>query len=138
MQRDVWGVFHDGILALIEGTVPGNLTIHLQIDYLRRQFDEDGDFFIVELDACTRFRYCEWDAAPTEDLQDIQRREIEVLSVASEDPLVLNSSTGTLELDYQSMRVRLPSGRALTGEDLRAASQRYWTAWAAKAASKAP
>lgn len=138
MQPDVWGVFHDGTLAKIEGTVPGDLSIHLQIEYLRREFDEDGDFFIVELGSCTRFRYSEYDAAPTEDRQDIQNREIEILSVSSEDPLVLNSSLGILELAYETMRVRLPSGRALASEDLLAASQRYWKAWAARAPGGVP
>ena len=135
MQRDVWGVFHDGILAKIDGCVPGNLTIQLQIEYLRNEFDEDGEFFIVELGSCTRFRYSEYEAAPTEDLQEIQSREIEVLYVSSEDPLVLDCSMGVLELGYRTMRVLLPSGRAVTRDDLFSASERYWSEWNARATS---
>jgi hypothetical protein len=133
MQRDVWAVFHDGILAGIEGSVPGDLRIQIQIEYLRREFDEDGDVFIVELGSCTKFRFSEYEAQPTEDLVEIQAREIDVLYVSSENPLVLDCSMGVLELDYKTMRVFLPSGRDVTREDLVAASKRYWNEWSARA-----
>ncbi|WP_395009381.1 hypothetical protein [Undibacterium sp.] len=136
MQQDVWGLFHDGILAKINGGVPGDLTIQLQIEYLRDEFDEDGDCFIVELGSCTKFKYSEYEAEPTEDLQEIQNREIDVLYVSSQDPLVLDCSAGVLELEYKTMRVVLPSGRAVTYEDLFNASERYWNAWNASAKSK--
>jgi hypothetical protein len=136
MQRDVWGVFHDGILAKIDGAVPGDLTIQLQIEYLRSEFDEYGDCFTVELGSCTKFKYSEYDAEPTEDLLEIQNREIDVLYVSSESPLVLDCSMGVLELEYKTMRVVLPSGREVTREDLVAASERYWNEWNARATNE--
>jgi hypothetical protein len=136
MQRDVWGVFHDGIIAKIDGEVPGDLAIQLQIEYLRNEFDEDGDWFVVELGSCSKFKYSEYEAEPTEDLTEIQAREIDVLYVSSEDPLVLDCSMGILELEYKTMRVVLPSGRAVTREDLIAASERYWKEWNARATSE--
>jgi len=136
MQRDVWGVFHDGILAKIEGAFPGDLAVQLQIEYLRNEFEEDGDFFIVELGSCTKFKYSEYEAQPTEDFAEIQNRKIDVLHVSLEEPLLLNCSMGVLELEYKTMRVVLPSGRAVTREELVAASERYWNEWSARAKSE--
>jgi hypothetical protein len=129
MQRDIWGVFHDGILAEIDGTIPGDLKLQVQIEYLRRMFDEEGGSFTIELDHCSRFCYSEYDAEPTEDLAKIQAKEIEILSVESEDPLVLNCVMGTLDLEYKSMKVLLPSGFELSDELLVSASEKYWHDW---------
>lgn len=136
MQRDTWGVFHDGIIAKLEGSVPGDLTIQLEIGYLRTEFEEDGDHFVVHLERCTKFRYCGYDDQPTEDLDEIQSREVDVLYVSSEEPLVLDCSDGVLELEYQAMRVALPSGREVTRDELMAASENYWEEWRARANGK--
>jgi hypothetical protein len=136
MQRDAWGVFHDGIVAKLEGSVPGDLKVQLEIGYLRGEFGEKGDYFVVHLGQCTKFRYCEYDAQPTEDLSEIQDREIDVLYVSSEEPLVLDCSDGVLELEYKTMRVALPSGREVTRDELVAASEKYWKEWRARAKSE--
>ncbi|MBC3881929.1 hypothetical protein H8K35_10425 [Undibacterium sp. LX40W] len=133
MKHDVWGVFHDGILVRIDGTVPGDLVLRIQIEYLRNQFDESGDYFIIELGCCTKFRYSEYDNPPTEELSEIQAREIDLLYVSSEQPLVLDCSMGVLELEYESMRVLLPSGRTVTRDELIAASENYWNEWGQRA-----
>ncbi len=94
-------------------------------------FEEPGTFFKIELINCSTFRYEEYDAVACEDLVTIQSQEPEILSVASEQPLVLDCVMGMLELDYDEMRVTLPSGKEVQYEELCSASKRYWDEWKA-------
>ncbi|MBK7547593.1 MAG: hypothetical protein IPI20_07030 [Rhodoferax sp.] len=132
MKRDIWGVFHDGVLKYIDGTLPGTLKVEVEIEYLRGMFDEPGITFIVVLTGCTKLRYSEYDQQATEDIAKIQEREPEVLYVSSEHPLLLDCVMGTLELEYDAMRVSLPSGLEVSYESLASASERYWNEWKAR------
>jgi hypothetical protein len=137
MKRDIWGIFHDGVLTRLLGSVPGRLNLHVEIEYLRQMFDEPGGSFTIELEGCSKFRYTEHDEQPTEDLSKLNMLEPEVLYIASENPLVLDCAGGTLELEYNSMRVTLPSGSEVSYESLVSASEKYWNEWSKRAGGKA-
>jgi len=110
MTRDIWGVFHDGVLKLVDGTVPGTIRLEIEIAYLRNMFPEPGNSFFVTLLDCSKLVYAEYGKQSTESLSHIQGREPEVLYVKSEEPLVLNCAMGSLQLDYAEMIVTLESG----------------------------
>jgi len=133
MQRNIWGVFHDGEITQINGTVPGDLRLDLEICYLRAQFPEPGHSFTIELTNCTQLQFSEYDEPPSTCLTHIQERKPMVLYVTSEEPLVLDCAMGTLELDYSEMHVRLPSGRDVSEQELTAACEQYWNAWQERA-----
>lgn len=133
MKRDVWGLFHDGVLSRIEGVVPGNVRLEVEIDYLRRMFVEPGSTFQIELSGCSQFVYREYDREPTGELQQIQEREPEILYVTSEQPLILDCAMGTLELNYEGVSIKLPSGKEVSYEALVSACERYWNDWSARA-----
>ena len=124
-----WGVFHDGVIQDIEGTLPGNLVLTIEIGYLRAMFEGEGSSFRVHLTGCTRMRYCEYDEEPTGDLNKIREREPEILYVTSEQPLVLDCVMGPLELEYQQMAVTLESGVKVSDQELASASELYWNRW---------
>jgi hypothetical protein len=124
-----WGVFHDGVIQAIEGTIPGNLVLTIEIGYLRAMFEGDGTSFRVALAGCTRLRYSEYDEEPTVDLDRIREREPEILYVTSEHPLVLDCVMGPLELEYEEMAVTLDNGLELTEQELVSASELYWNRW---------
>ena len=126
MNRDIWGVFHDGVLKLIDGTVPGTLRLEIEIGYLRGMFSEPGNRFFVNLFGCSKFIYTRFDERPTENTSYIQDREPEILYVTSEKPLVLDCAIGTLELEYDEMTVTLESGQAVSYASLASASKEYW------------
>jgi len=137
MNRDIWGVFHDGVVKLIEGTVPGTLKLEIEIDYLRRMFPEPGDRFVVMLIGCSKFVYAGYDEPPTEDLSHIQSREPEILYITSEQPVVLDCNEGTLEIEYDEMTVGLESGQAVDYETLASACRKYWTDWKSRTSNGA-
>ena len=131
MKRDIWRVFHDGVLKHIDGGVSGILMLDVEIEYLRNMFEEPGNSFRIELTGCTKMVYSEYDQEPTHDVAQIQDRELEILYVTSEQPLLLDCVMGTLEFEYESMHVRLPSGVEVSYESLASASERYWSEWRA-------
>jgi hypothetical protein len=137
MKRDIWGVFHDGVLLRIDGHVPGTIRLDLEIEYLRGMFDEPGTSFRIELNGCTKLVYSEYDQDPTDDVARIQAREPEILYVSSEQPLHLGCVMGTLELEYDTMRVILPSGVEVSYASLASASEKYWNDWSARSRGEA-
>lgn len=137
MTPSIWGVFHDGVIKRIDGTVPGNLVLAMEIEYLRAMFEGEGTGFNIHLQSCTKLRYGEYDEEPTDDLERIQEREPEVLYVTSEHPLVLDCVMGALELEYGAMLVTLDSGVRVTEEELAKASEQYWQRWSESTKSDA-
>ena len=133
MNRDVWGLFHDGYINRIECTAPGVLRLEVRIEYLRDMFPERGTSFVVTLTACSKFVYRGYDEQPTDDIAEIQAREPEILYVNSMDPLVLDCADGTLELAYETMTVTLESGQPVTEDALIQASDKYWKDFASRA-----
>jgi hypothetical protein len=129
INPSAWGVFHDGVIQGIEGALPGNLVLTIEIGYLRAMFEGEGSSFRVHLMGCTKVRYCEYDEEPTVDLDRIREREPEILYVTSEQPLVLDCVMGPLELEYRQMAVTLESGVAVSQQELVSASELYWSRW---------
>ena len=122
MNRDVWGVFHDGYISAIDGTVPGTLKLEITISYLRGMFPEPGNRFLVTLSGCTKFTYCEYDQQPIATLAAIVSQEPAIVYVNTTEPLVLDCTAGTLALEYDRMAVTLESGTAVDEQSLIAAA----------------
>lgn len=138
MQRDIWGVFHDGFVTRIDGAIPGTLRLEIEIGYLRKQFPEPGSRFVIILSNCTRLIFTEYDGPPIADLGRIQALEPEIMYVSQLQPLMLDCNGGTLELDYQEMSVSLESGQPVSYDDLVSAAEKYWAAFAARAERETP
>lgn len=137
MERDIWGVFHDGVVSRVTGTVPGSVRLEIEIEYLRNMFEEPGNRFVVQLSDCSRLAFTEYGKAPTEDLDEIQNSEPEILYVLSETPLTLDCATGALEVEYSEMTISLESGRLVSYDSLASASEKYWNDWSSRDKSDA-
>jgi hypothetical protein len=129
MDRAIWGVFHDGTIETIEGSVPGDVSLTVEIAYLRSMFEGDGTTFIIQLQGCTQLRWTEFNEEPTADILMIQEQEPEILYIISEHPLVLDCTMGTLELEYEAMSVALDSERRVNYDELISACELYWKRW---------
>lgn len=132
MKNDIWGVFHDGYIKRIEGCVPGDVRLEIEIPYLRAMFKEPGERFVVELRACRQLQYTESGRGTISDLSVIESLSPEILYVNSEEPVVIDCVMGTLELQYLGLEIKLPSGVSLSYDDLEEASSRYWQEWQEK------
>ena len=125
----IWGFLHDGSLGRADGAVPGDVTLHISIPYLRKAFDPAGDGFILKLIGCGKFELAGDDGAVISDLGQIAACSLEILSIESESPLSIYTTHGTLVLSYHSLEIALDTGQSLTVTDLDQASASYWQAW---------
>ena len=127
MKREFWGFFHDGVIDRISGSVPGDVIVKIEIEYLRQMFEGDGDGFNVSLTACSKIEYTAYDRAPTTDMQEIASSEPEILYVNETEPeVILDCAIGRLVLNYADARVSLDSGQQVTRRQLEQATKKYW------------
>jgi hypothetical protein len=128
-DSEIWGFLHDGSIERIDGVVPGDIRIHVSIEYLRKAFSPEGDTFILTLNNCSRFEL-EDDLGPTfTDLQLIAGRGPEILSVVTDDPLAVYTTFGTLQISYSSLSIALDTGQEISVQELDQASASYWDEW---------
>lgn len=126
---EVWKYLHDGSIESIEGSVPGDVVVHVSIRYIRQRFPGDGAGFIIRLSNCTRFEFEPYGEPACNELAEIVRLDPEILSLQSADPVVVNCVMGTLNLAYAHATVTLDSGIPVSLEELDAASAGYWDEW---------
>ncbi len=128
-SSEVWKYLHDGGIENIEGSVPGDVSVHVSIRYIRKRFPGDGTGFIIRLSNCTRFEFEPYDEPACTELAEIVRLDPEILSLQSADPVVVNCVMGTLNLAYTHATVTLDSGVPVSLEELDAATKTYWEEW---------
>lgn len=133
MNSSLWNLFHDGSIEHIEGTVPGNASLLLSIQYLRDRFPSAGTGFVVSLFDCNLFTFQPYDEPEISDLAKIAALEPEILSAEPSDPLEICCTLGTLLLRYKSAALALDSGEPVSLAELDAASEDYWREWSERA-----
>lgn len=132
MDPTLWNLLHDGTIERIEGTLPGDLSVHVCISYLRKGFPGAGTGFVVHLSGCTRFVLTPYDKPGIADIATIATLAPEILSAEPGDPLTLCCAEGMLALRYDDATLSLDSGEAITLAQLDAAATAYWDAWSAR------
>ena len=121
MNSSLWNLFHDGSIEHIEGTVPGNASLLVSIQYLRDRFPSAGTGFVVSLFDCNLFTFQPYDEPEISDLAKIAALEPEILSAEPSDPLEICCTLGTLLLRYKSAALALDSGEPVSLAELDAA-----------------
>jgi hypothetical protein len=128
-NSEVWKYLHDGSIDGIDGSVPGDVAVHVSIPYLRKAFAPSGQGFVILLKDCSLLELQDEGEPACSDLQEIARRSPEILSIVSEDPLAIYCTMGTLSLAYGSDSLALDTGEAISVQDLDHASSSYWDSW---------
>jgi hypothetical protein len=133
MDSLLWNLFHDGSIERVEGTVPGDVSLHVSIQYLRDRFPTDGNGFNVRLVDCSRFVFEPYDKPEISDLAIISELEPEILSAEAGDHLEICCTLGTLFLCYKSYIISLDTGEPVAIAELDIASEEYWREWSERA-----
>jgi hypothetical protein len=129
MKRSDWAAFHDATIEAIDGAVPGDVRLTIECQYLRQRFGGQGTRFVLTLKGCTLFAFTPYVGEPCVTLADIQEHQPEILYVEQRADLVLLCTTGEITLSYDSARLALDNGQAITSEDLLQAARSYWQEW---------
>lgn len=132
MDPTLWDLFHDATLAGIAGAVPGDLSLKVDIPYLRERFPSAGEGFVVLLRGCTQFTYEPYEGSPTSDLAAIEALELWILGAEPGDPMPIACGDGTLLVHFASAQIKLENGIEVSLSELEDASQGYWREWSGR------
>ena len=126
MSVELWDILHDGVIEAVDGTVPGNLTLTVKIEYLREMFSDAGKNVIARLIGCDALAY--QPDAPSEQLVSLSSVIPEgILSGEADGDLIrVYCLNGVLSLRYQDFSLMLDNGRPITLDELGEKSQEYW------------
>lgn len=124
---DILGVFHDGTIVEVRGALP-ELSLRIEIEYLRRMFSLDGDSFLLQMQGCESIEYWDWDTdTRIRDFSKIASAEPEVLRVEQRgESAHILCANGELEITYKELQVQLDTGEPVSFEALGVACNKYW------------
>lgn len=130
MEYAFWNTLHDGTIDAIGGSIPGDITLTVGIEYLCAKLPTASKSLQVSLLGCTLFEYTPFGEDTTTELSGIASFEPEVLdAVAREEYIEVCCSGGTLKAAYRAVELRLIEGRLISQDELEAAAVRYWSEW---------
>ncbi|ROS01335.1 hypothetical protein EDC56_1770 [Sinobacterium caligoides] len=138
----IWNNLHDGGLEDIQGDVPGDISITVDIAYLANKLPGNHETISVLLKNCTLFEYERyWTKDETqyyssiEELRDIEPG-LEALSAEEQDGVLsIIDICGTIRTRYDVAQLFLQDGRQISFEDLNNASREYWDNFGAKSST---
>lgn len=124
----VWDVLHDGGISRIDGSVPGDVQVFVDIEYLRKRFSDDGETIIVTLTDCTLLTYRPYDAkVALSDLAAIAGESFSILNAELDGSKCrVFTDGGVLELRCGGGSLSLDSGRSLSLTELLEVAESYW------------
>ena len=129
---EFWRVFHDGAITKLDGGVPGDVELFVEISYLRTMFPGNGEGFCVRLNECSFIEFSPFDQPVIQSLAAIEEAQPEVLYVQTLEPVTLGCTSGMLSFSYKTAQIFLDTGERISCEQLAQASHNYWSAWEKK------
>ena len=126
MSVELWDILHDGIIEAVEGSVPGDLTLTVRIDYLRELFSDGGKSIIVKLVGCDTLTY---QPDGSDELLDSLGPELPegILSGEEDGDLIrVYCMNGVLSIRYHGFSLALDNDQPITSAELGERSREYW------------
>jgi hypothetical protein len=127
----IWNILHDGVIVAVDGTLPGDLQIDIEIDNLRKRIPDPGALIQVLLIGCTRFAFREYEKSGfSTALTEIAAMGPEIVTASMKDGVCeVDCTAGTLEVVAGDGAIGLDSGRAVTLQELTEVAESYWKEW---------
>ena len=133
MNPDFWNILHDGVITHVSGSVPGDVRIGVEIDYLRERFAEPGDQVVLTLLGCTALSYHPFEDPPVAGFTDLVAARPEILRAKDwTDASIVECNNGDLRVTAADAALALDSGREISLAELQAVAEAYWTEWSSR------
>ena len=135
MKKDyqIWNTLHDGALVEIQGDVPGDLRVKVEIEYLANKLSGQKSNIWVNLKNCSLFEYerqLSKDETQTyqgpQELKDISPSLMALSCDEEKDYLIIWDICGLIKTKYDAAELFLETGEPLTFEELDNVSKEYW------------
>jgi hypothetical protein len=119
------------VIVAVDGTLPGDLRIDVEIDYLRKRIPDPGTLIQVLLIGCTRFAFREYENAKfSTALTEIAAMGPEIVTASMKDGVCeVDCTAGTLEVVAGAGAIRLDNEREVTLQELSGVAEAYWKEW---------
>lgn len=129
MDAAIWNLFHDGTIESCAGDVPGDLTLAVSIDYLRKMIEPGGEFFFLDVRGCTLMELQSWaDDSVASGADALNTIQPEILSGSEEGDRVIVICNGyEMRMRYDAIAVWLDTGAPLTIDEIDAVAEKYWS-----------
>jgi len=135
MQKEIsiWNVLHDGEITAVEKNTDGLYTIFVNIPYLRRRIPPLGDSFVLILSGVKQIMFQDFDGAVSTLESELEISAPEILNTESVAmPIRVETTAGTLILDYENIDFKLDTGQPVKFEIIEATCHEYWEQWRKK------
>ena len=128
MDTKIWNLFHDRTLINIQGEIPGDLSLTIDLEYLRKMFDQDGKWFLLELHKCSLFEFYPYpyadDDKAIDDQKSILNYDLWMTSAEKgNDQIIIYCFDGILKTRYRGYSIYFDTGKEVSENDLRIKEQ---------------
>lgn len=132
--EEIWNLLHDGGITGVKGSVPGDLTIRVEIGYLTNLMQPPCEALLVTLLNCETFEYLHWqDDHRTRDVGILKTLEPEILSAsATTQGVQVICSSGQFDICYGGVAVGREDGTPTSIAELEEVATAYWNAFGSK------
>jgi hypothetical protein len=133
----LWNTLHDGCIKSVEGTIPGDVTITVDISYLCEKLPTVAKHLKVHLQQCSCLEFQPFQGGSITEFGELASCGVEILSAGEEGNFVnICCANGSLKLAYMRAETHLAEGSLVTQTELEAAADTYWKEWSLKNAPK--
>lgn len=135
MKKDyqIWNVLHDGALKNLDGSVPGDLCIQVNIEYLANRLRGGFNNIFVKLINCTLFEYerhwSEEDIRYYSSIEELTGISPGLMALSCEEKLThleIHDICGVIRTKYDLATLTLEDGSPLTFQEIDSVSKEYW------------
>ena len=128
-----WNLLHDGSIVALERDLADQVSVWVDVPYVRARFSDGGTLFRLRLAACTEFTYTPYDEPPITELAAIASSEPSLVEAHLDgDDILVWGSAGSLRMRYTSLELELDTGMPIPLEELRRVVRSYWDEWRAR------
>jgi hypothetical protein len=133
MDIRIWNTLHDGEIVSIKGTIPGDIELTIEIEYLRKMFSGEGKNVVLTLKGCKFFEYKSYEMKENSSgLDSFLEDHPIVLSTADEikdGKIEIYYTNGSFFLKYLDFSLKLDNDKEISYNELDNAAEKYWDNW---------
>ena len=123
----IWNIMHDGEITAVEKGLNGLYTMFINMPYLRRRIKPLGDSFVLILSGVKQIIFRDFGGTISTIEDELGCSVPEILYTESETmPVCVETTAGTLILDYESMNLKLDTGQPVKFETIETTCHEYW------------
>jgi len=126
-EINIWNILHDGEITVIEKNMDGLYIIFVNIPYLRKRISPLGDSIVLILSNVKKLLFKDLEGIESVLVDELESTNLHILYTESISmPILVETTAGTLILDYDKIDLKLDTGQSLEYEKVELICREYW------------